>query len=321
MDEFELIERYFSGFAADSSVSVGIGDDGAVVRPEPGRDLVAVVDTLVEAVHFPADLNARDLGFRAVQVNLSDVSAMGARPRWMTLALTLSDADDHWLAGFAEGLRDAAVPHGVALIGGDTTRGSSRVVTVQVIGDSDPRTVLRRSGAWVGDDVYVSGWPGEAAAGLTLLTSGHSAEGAAGRLMQRFSRPEARVALGQRIAGLASAAIDVSDGLAGDLSKLLAASGCGAELNLDAVPLSPDLEAVVGSESARRLALEGGDDYELCFTAALEHRDTIAQTADELGLPISRIGEVVAGRGIEARLAGRAVSIDSRGYRHFGGGS
>ena len=211
MDEFEIIQRYFARDANGAGVEVGIGDDGAVLAPAPDRELVAVVDTLVEGRHFPPTLAAADLGWRVVAVNLSDIAAMGAVPRWMTLSLTLSAADPVWLDGFASGLFDAASPANVALVGGDTTRGTELVVSVQILGDVESGKALRRSGARVGDAIFVSGHPGEAAAGLAQLQADPAVSGV---LVDRFCRPQPRLRLGRELIEFATACIDVSDGLA-----------------------------------------------------------------------------------------------------------
>ncbi len=307
MDEFELIAHYFSRDRAGEGVIVGVGDDGAVIAPDQGRRLVAVVDTLVADTHFPAGLDATDIGYRAVAVNLSDMAAMGARPRWMTLALTIPEADAAWLEGFAVGLYAAAAEHGVKLVGGDTTSGECLVISVQVLGDVDPDRVLLRSGARSGDTIFVTGTLGDAAAGLEMLERGASES----FLVSRFLRPTARVAYGQALAGRAHAAIDISDGLCADLGKLLTASGVGAEIRLEALPLSAALKTAMGSETAQQHALTGGDDYELCFTASLEN------LPEPGGLAVTAIGTVTAEKGLRCLLNGKPVTVREGGYAHF----
>ena len=314
MDEFEIIRRYFTRTTNGGGVEVGIGDDGAVLAPDAGRDLVAVVDTLVEDRHFPSTLAAADLGWRVVAVNLSDIAAMGAVPRWMTLSLTLSAADPEWLERFASGLFAAALPADVALVGGDTTRGAELVVSVQILGDVESGHALRRDGARAGDAVFVSGHPGEAAAGLAQLQANPSATGV---LVDRFCRPQPRLSLGQALVGLATACIDVSDGLAGDLHKLLTASGVGADVDLAAVPISAEL-ADYAADQAPDLALRGGDDYELCFTAPAADADAVLAAAAKSDTLVSRIGVVTAGPGLSFHIDGQPVSVDTAGYRHFG---
>ncbi len=305
MDEFDLIRRYFSRDAEASAAIVGVGDDGAVLRPTPGTHQVQVMDTLVEAVHFPANVAARDIGYRSVAVNLSDIAAMGGRPRWMTLALTLWDKDEEWVEAFAAGLYEAAAEHDVALVGGDTTQGDSVVVTVHMSGEVDEGTAILRSGAKPGDTVFVTGTIGDAAAGLELFREGIVDDD----LVRRFLRPVARIATGLQLAKKASAAIDVSDGLVADLRKLLDASGVGATIDIENVPLSTALLARFDIDSARRFALTGGDDYELCFTAP---------AAAVVGVEdITAIGTVTQNRDLVCRDAGEIVEVDDRGYRHF----
>jgi thiamine-monophosphate kinase len=303
VDEFALIRRFFS--RDTEAADVGVGDDGAVLTPDPGLQQVQVIDTLVEGVHFPANITAADVGYRAVAVNLSDVAAMGARPRFMTLALTLWDKDELWVEDFAAGLFAAADEHGVALIGGDTTQGDSVVVTVHVTADVEQGTALLRSGAQPGDTVFITGTVGDAAAGLQLLQNDQHDE----FLVQRFLRPTARVATGRALRGKANAAIDLSDGLVADLTKLLAASGVGAEIDIEKVPLSAAIRNRFSESEQRRFALSGGDDYELCFTA---DADAVSEIEG-----ITAIGRVVAEPGITCRHGGVVVEVDDVGYRHF----
>ena len=307
MDEFELIEKYFVRRDEVGGVIHGIGDDGAVLQPDVDRELVTVIDTLVAGVHFPMATAAFDVGYRAVAVNLSDIAAMGARPRWMTLALTLPSANEDWLQHFAEGLREAAAQHGVGLVGGDTTSGDCLVVSVEIIGDVTAGAALLRSGANVGDTIYVTGSIGDAAAGLELINSGLPDE----YLSVRFLRPTARVAYGQSLVGHATAAIDISDGLFGDLQKLISSSNTGAEIDLQSLPLSAALQEHFDIAAQREFALAGGDDYELCFTA--KGRDL--PDADDL--PVTAIGTITDGAGIVCRENGRVVPYDDSGYLHF----
>lgn len=307
MDEFELIRRFFSRPADSPAVVAGVGDDGAVLRPTQGRELVTVIDTMVAGTHFPPAMSAGDIGYRAVAVNLSDVAAMGAEPRWMTLALTLVEADADWLAAFADGLYEAAAEWGVALVGGDTTKGDQLVVSVQMSGDLAPGTALYRSGARDGDTIYVTGTVGDAAAGLRLLAEGADEH----VLARRFARPTARVGTGMALAGIANAAIDLSDGLVADLSKILEASGVGAELDLQRLPLSKQLVETVGREQALRDAMGGGDDYELCFTLPA------AMLPRAIAADVTAIGRISAEPGLLCRDGDTVVPFDDTGYRHF----
>ena len=301
MDEFRLISEYFDRMGSDADVLVGIGDDGAVVQTAAGQQ-IHVLDTLVEGVHFPQDAPPADIAWRAVAVNLSDIAAMGGRPRWMTLGLTLRNANEDWVRQFAEGLFQASSEFDVALIGGDTTRGPSVVVSVAMVGDL-PAGPLLRSGAQVGDTVYVTGTLGDAAGGLSLYNDGAPCD----YLLRRFLRPAPRVETGQLLAGTATAAIDVSDGLAGDLSKLITASGVGAELDIGALPLSDKLQAKFDVEECRYFALKGGDDYELCFTAPAG-----------LDMPdVTAIGVVTDSGELICKCHGEIVDVDASGYRHF----
>ena len=307
MDEFEVIRRFFSRHAGSSMVVAGVGDDGAVLRLPAGRQLVTVIDTMVSGTHFPASMKPRDIGYRIVAVNLSDIAAMGAEPRWMTLALTLVDADPDWLNEFATGLYEAADEWGVVLVGGDTTKGEQLVCSVQMSGDLAPGTALYRGGAKPGDTIYVTGTLGDAAAGLRQFSDDERNQ----YLASRFARPTARVGVGRALAGIAHAAIDVSDGLVGDLVKILEASGTGAELAVQRLPVSQELLEAVGRKQALEHAMGGGDDYELCFTMP---ESLLPQ---EIGAQVTAIGRITAENGLACRDGDAVVPFDATGYRHF----
>lgn len=307
MDEFELIERFFVRGGETEGVVTGIGDDGAVLAPRPGYELVTVIDTLVQGIHFPFDIDASDLGYRVVAVNLSDMAAMGAQPRWMMLALTLYSADATWLAGFANGLFAAASQHDVALVGGDTTSGNAIVATVQLSGEIAPGKAILRSGARPGDTIYVTGFVGDASGGLELARSGRPND----YLSRRYLRPTARLDFGRSIVGVATAAIDVSDGLYTDLGKLLRASGVGGELDVEKLPISAALGAAFPRQEQLGFALSGGDDYELCFTAPAD------AAIDSGDLPVTAIGHVTEGDELTCRAGDRVVEYADGGYRHF----
>jgi thiamine-monophosphate kinase len=312
LDEFALIDRYFgqTAIAQDGEgVLLGIGDDAAILRPPSGEDLVVSIDTLLEGVHFPRDFAAQAIGHRALAVNLSDLAAMGARPLWFTLAISLPAVDEDWLAGFSAGLSAIALRHGIALVGGDTTRGPL-AITVQVHGAIEPGAALRRDGAREGDDVWVSGEPGLAALGLVRWLAG---ERAASAVPSRFTSPEPRIALGRALRGVASAAIDVSDGLLADAGHIGERSGCLLELAADDLPLGDALQQLRDPARALALCLSGGDDYELCFTAPPAARARVAAISAATGSPCTRIGGVLPGRG--ARCPGVAPALS--GYRHF----
>lgn len=312
MNEFELIDRYFRR-ASGPGVVLGVGDDGAVLSPPPGRELVVVADTQVHGRHFPADMAAADIGWRSVAVNLSDIAAMGATPAWMTLAITLTTADEHWLNDFAAGLREIADSFGVSLVGGDTTRGAEFVVTVQIIGHVAAGKAITRSGGKPGDSVYVTGHVGDAAAGLAAWQAGVRD----GPLVDRLRRPVPRVALGKRLPGIASAAIDISDGLGADLGHVLAASRCGALVDLSALPLSDAAIGFAGRDAARRHALTGGDDYELCITVPADRDAAFQAAAAASGVQVRAIGVLDDGEGLRLRDGDTVSPFTDAGYRHF----
>ena len=316
MDEFEIIRRYFERESSGKDIRVGIGDDGAVLIPTQDRDLISVVDTLVSGIHFPESLAPADIGYRAVAVNLSDVAAMGARPRWMTLALTLADSTPAWLDGFARGLFEAADENELALVGGDTTRGSETVISVQIIADVEPGKAMTRSAAKEGDTIYVTGTVGDAAAGLSILQSGSPASDDVDYLIARFARPAARIEVGAAISQFAHAAIDLSDGLFADLEKLLVASGVAGSFELADIPLSAHLTSLMQEDDALRFALGGGDDYELCFTAKAG-ADEIGEISKRSGVAITPVGQVRAGSGLQCTRNGDEYHYQDAGYRHF----
>jgi thiamine-monophosphate kinase len=317
VDEFALIRRYFDRPTDDQSIRLGIGDDAALIEPAPNRELICAVDTIVAGTHYPDDLPPFDVGYRSVAINLSDFAAMGGRPRWMTLALTIPRADPAWLSLFAQGLFTAASEAKVSLIGGDTTRGPATVISIHMLGDVEPGKALRRSGARPGDSIFVTGTPGDAAAGLSLLQSGSDQTGESEYLIGRFVRPKARVDFASSIAGLASAAIDVSDGLYADLQKLLSASKVGGALDLALLPLSAAILAKFNRDKAIDLALSGGDDYELCFTASRSVDAEIHALAKQNRVLVTRLGEVVSGDSIICTRDGEQFEYADSGYRHF----
>jgi thiamine-monophosphate kinase len=317
LNEFELIERFFSHLTiGDESVRCGIGDDAAVLALSPGQELVVSTDTLVSEVHFFGDAEPFDVGFKSLAVNLSDMAAMGAQPRWTTLALTVPQADMDWLQGFSRGFGDMAERFGVCLIGGDLTRGPLSI-TGQILGTVPAGTTVRRAGARPGDDIHVTGTLGLAALALSLLQSGQDAAAVPPPCLERLLRPAPRVQAGLALRGTASAMIDLSDGLAGDLGHILSASGAGAAVELSRLPCG-DGEGVVSEEDMLRLAVNGGDDYELCFTAPASARDRIASLVDQAGCAITRIGKIVAGSGITwLDESGNAADMAAESYQHF----
>jgi thiamine-monophosphate kinase len=314
--EFDIIKRYFTREIADPDVVLGVGDDAAVLRIE---GLAAVtVDTLVAGVHFPDGMAPHLLGYRLMAVNLSDLAAMAAQPRWCTLALTLPSADELWLDGFSRGFFELAERFGVSLVGGNLARGPL-TATVQLMGKVAPGRMLTRSGGNVGDDIYVTGTLGDSAAGIALIQERTTAPSgsAAAALKERFYRPEPRVGAGLALGALASAAIDVSDGLLADLGHICAASGCGAVIDVERIPLSGELLSLFPPQEALTHALGGGDDYELCFTAAPSRAAEIEDAVEASGTLVRRIGQLVAGRDVMCRRDGEPYSPIVRGYRHF----
>lgn len=308
--EFDLIAHIRARAGQRADVVLGIGDDAALLQAPAGRQLVVTADMLNAGVHFPEATAPRDIGWKSLAVNLSDLAAMGAEPAWCTLSLSLPASDPAWLDAFLDGFLALARRHGVALIGGDTTRGPL-AIAVTAIGTVEPGRALRRDGARVGDDVWVSGTLGDAAAALHLLPTPPA------DLRERLDRPEPRVELGRRLAGLAHAALDVSDGLLADLGHICRASGVGAEVDLDRLPASVALGAHPASERFAWQAT-GGDDYELCFTAPASARNALAELGVSLALPLTRIGRVVDGAGVLALDAeGRPWQPPRAGYTHF----
>lgn len=317
LDEFALIDRYFSHLTGgDDTVTCGIGDDAAIIAVPPGMELVVSTDTLVDGVHFLSGADPFDVGFKTLAVNLSDLAAMAAEPRWATLSLTLPEAEAAWLEGFTRGFAEMARQFGVSLVGGDLTRGPL-AVTCQILGTVPAGAAVRRRGAAAGDDIHVTGHPGAAALALSRLRAGAAAAAIPADCLERLLRPRPRVRAGLLLRGTARAMIDISDGLAGDLQHILDAGGAGAEVDLARLPL-PDFGATVSADQMRLLAVNGGDDYELCFTAPPSARDRIASIAEQAGCPITRIGCIVDGSGIAwLDESGNAVDLNAESYHHF----
>ncbi|MBB4128016.1 thiamine-monophosphate kinase [Xanthomonas translucens] len=324
MPEFDLIDRLRARIGTHADVPLGIGDDAALLQPPPGEQLAITADTLNAGVHFPRETAPADVGWKTLAVNLSDLAAMGARPRWCTLSLSLPHADAGWIDAFADGFFALADAHGIVLAGGDTTRGPLSL-SVTAIGSVAPGAALRRDGAQPGDEIWVSGRPGEAAAALALWQAGRldvaqvAADPVHEHLRQRLLRPSPRVQAGLCLRGLAHACVDISDGLLADLDHICARSAVGAELWLDALPaVAAPADASVAQVHAWQLG--GGDDYELCFTAAPAQRAVIVQALQAIGEEATPIGRIVAGGGIVVRGAdGQSWQPPRRGYQHFAG--
>ena len=314
--EFSIIQSYFAGLTHKrDDVNLGIGDDGALLTCPSHHYLVVSIDTLVEGVHFFADVDAESLGYKSLAVGLSDLAAMAAVPAWCTLALTIPKIDRHWLEKFSQGLAGLAHQYGVELVGGDMTRGPL-TISIQVHGFAHKQHALRRDGAQVGDDIYVTGTLGDAGAALKLkLNQLDESVSEVDRdyLNQRLQKPTPRVQFARQVSTFATAAIDVSDGLFADLGHILNKSKVGACLDLTQLPLSPVLNAF-RQDRAQQLALYGGDDYELCFTAPPHH----ANDLQHLSAECRRIGVINADVGVlSADINGRKVALKGRGYDHF----
>ena len=319
--EFSLIARYFDRVKSRRlDVETGIGDDCALLNIPEKKTLAISTDTLVAGNHFLPDIDPADLAYKALAVNLSDLAAMGAEPAWLTLALTLPAADEAWLESFSDSLFMQLNYYDMQLIGGDTTRGPLSM-TLGIHGFVPPGRALKRSGAKPGDWVYVTGTPGDSAAGLAILQDRLVVESAADAdyLLARHLRPMPRVLQGQALRDLASSAIDLSDGLISDLGHILKASGCGARIDLDAMPLSDALLRHVDTEQALRWALSGGEDYELCFTVPELNRGALDVAIGQLGARFTCIGQISAeADGLQLMQSGKPVQLDLQGYDHFG---
>lgn len=314
VSEFDLIERYFAGMPSSrSDVVLGIGDDAALLRVPSGRELVVAMDTLVAGRHFPVGTDAFDIGYKALAVNLSDLAAMGAVPAWATLSLTLPDADEAWLERFAAGFAQLAAEYAVDLVGGDTTRGPLSV-TVQLQGFVEPGRALRRDTARAGQEIFVTGTLGDAAAVLQQLTRATDVDA---YLLGRLNRPQPRVAFGASLVETGAAVIDISDGLLADLGHILSASGCGATVEVDVLPMSSAL-AKLPVEQAQACQLGGGDDYELCISVDPERVGRLREIACQHRLPLARIGLIERQAGLRCvRADGQPVLPETAGYEHF----
>lgn len=314
--EFEIIRRYFTRPAP--SAALGVGDDCALVQAPEGQTLAVTSDMLVEGTHFPPGEDAQRLGHKTLAVNLSDLAAMGAEPRWCTLALSLPKADEAWLAAFARGFFALADRYGIELIGGDTTRGPLNLC-VTAIGALPLGQALRRDGAVVGDDLWLSGTVGDAALGLACLQSRVTLDHEAREhCLNRLQTPEPRVALGCRLRAIASAAIDVSDGVAADVGHICERSAVGAEIDFDRLPRSAAFERSTEPTLALEYLLAGGDDYELAFTAPSVQRSAVAAAAAAAQVPVTLIGRIVSGSGVTALdRAGAPIPLRRIGFDHF----
>ena len=321
LTEFELIKRYFT-YPAPGTL-LGVGDDAALVRVARGMELAVSTDMLVCGRHFFADADPAQLGHKALAVNLSDMAAMGATPRWVTLSLALPRADASWLRPFAGGFMRLARKHRVDLIGGDTTRGPLNIC-VQIMGEVPAGRALRRDGARAGDEIWVSGHLGDAALALAAfekrISLGRQELAAVAR---RLHQPVPRIALGAALRKIARSAIDISDGLLADLGHICERSGVAADIEFERLPVSAIMRRHLQQSAARAAVLAGGDDYELCFTAAPARHGAVLGIARRLGLKLTCIGVVRRAARNTPQVAVRArdgglIHIDHSGFDHFG---
>ena len=317
MPEFDLIRRLqetieVSGADRGLDCVVGIGDDAAVLECPAGRQLAVCTDTLVEGVHFPLGTSARSVGYKSLAVNLSDLAAMGAEPAWFFMALTLPEENRPWLDEFADGIAGLAREAGIILAGGDTTTGPLSI-TITAVGLVEAGAALTRSGADEGDLIVVSGEPGRAANALRMLREQLTP---CSRDLRALEYPAPRLALGRAIRGLATACIDVSDGLLADLGHILEQSGKGAEIDLEALPPVDSL-ADLDAEQRWQLQLAGGDDYELCFTISPADAGRLDAISGKIGVPLSIIGKITASGTVLRKAGGGRFSPSAEGYQHF----
>jgi thiamine-monophosphate kinase len=316
MKEFDLIKRYFKALSAKRhDVLLGIGDDCALLQPPSEQVIAVTTDTLVAGIHFFPSVKPFDLGYKALAVNLSDLAAMGAEPAWVSLALSSPNINEQWLAQFCEGFSELAKQYHLQLVGGDTTQGPLSI-TITVHGFVPADKALRRAAARVGDKIYVTGTLGDAGAGLKILQNElQTKEIYSSQLISRLHKPTPRVLIGMALRGIANAAIDISDGLAGDLNHILTQSKLGARLNVDYLPISATLAQAATKDMAWQLALTAGDDYELCFTVPPANEIKLKQA----NIACTYIGEIEQESGLRLYLASGdlyQLPVDSS-YQHF----
>lgn len=320
LSEFNLIQNYFirnQDKNPDPRVALGIGDDCALLQTTPGTQLAISSDMLVSGRHFFSDVDPYTLGHKCLAVNLSDLAAMGARPLAFTLAIALPDADPNWLSAFSQGMFALADQHHCRLIGGDTTKGPL-TISITIFGELAPNTALRRDAAKLGDDIWISGSLGDARLALAAYRSELNLDPTQHlQAAQRMHQPTPRIALGIALRGIAHAALDISDGLSGDLGHILTASRVGAQINVDSLPVGEVLQSQAQARR-REFCLNGGDDYELCFTAPAEKREAIIQAGIISQTPLTRVGRIEAELGLRLIDAeGKTVELSLRSFDHF----
>ncbi|MCE9678071.1 thiamine-phosphate kinase [Shewanella sp. AS1] len=318
MKEFKVIDRFFVNCGQPRrDVELSIGDDCALVNPAAHKSIAISCDTLVENIHFFPDMPARALGYKSLAVNLSDLASMGAEPAWMTLAITLPDIDEDWLSEFSSGLHQVAEYYGVALVGGDTTRGP-KSITITINGQVPEGKALTRSGAKNGDWIYVTGHLGDSALGLDILRGTQHFEPALNEyFIERHYHPTPRVLAGQALRELASSAIDISDGLVGDIGHVLKRSKVGAVIEVDTIPLSTQMREAVPIEQALGYALTGGEDYELLFTVPEFQRGALEVALSHAGVSFAKIGQISTGDKLRLIKDGEPYTPMNFGFEHF----
>ena len=309
MNEFELIKKYFNWKSFDKSVILAGGDDCAIVAPSPNYQLVSSVDTFIEGVHFAADTSAKDIAYKALAVNLSDLAAMGASPKYFTLALTLPELNHKWLFEFATSLKKLATKYGISLIGGDTNSGKLSI-TINVIGQVLSNKVMLRANSKVGDGIFVSNTIGDAAYAFKQTTSNKKVSK---YYLERLNRPQPRLLLASYLVGIANSCIDISDGLLQDLSHILQSSGNGALIDVNNFVLSPRVLAYIKKTNDWCLVLAGGDDYELCFTVDKKYFNLIATIAKKTNMPLTQIGVITKKKGLFVE----GFNKKCKSYQHF----
>ncbi|RKZ71862.1 MAG: thiamine-phosphate kinase [Gammaproteobacteria bacterium] len=317
--EFELINKYFQDLTdKDPSVKCGIGDDAAIIQIPQDKEVVLSMDTLLGGTHFPVDTRPVDIGYKALAVNLSDMAAMGAVPKWVLLSISLPENNEAWLKEFASGFHKLARQHSVSLIGGDMSRGALSI-TINIQGLVSVDSALKRDGAQKDDLIYVTGTLGDAGAGLDIIQGKLSiGNECAEFFLKSLNRPDVSVEAGLRLRGLANSTIDISDGLIADLGHILDASHVGAEIEVRKIPLSEAMQQCVDETTAWNYALTSGDDYKLCFTASAEQHEQVISTFKKINIPVSCIGKIKQEAGLQLKTPeGTCFEPSGKSYQHF----
>ena len=319
MSEFELINQYFKSTAVQrDDVLLGIGDDCAILSPPPGTHLAVSTDTLISGVHFPVDTSAYHIGYKSLAVNLSDLAAMGAEPAWASLAIALPELDEYWVSQFMMGFNELAEKYNVALIGGDTTKGPLSI-TVNVTGFVDEHASLKRSNANEHDLIYVTGNIGDARMGLDILFNSEDNQISDHQLyfIDKLNKPDPKVEIGKILKNFTVSAIDISDGLLADLGHICKASGQGAIINVDKIPLSKHYREYSNNKPNWQMVLNAGDDYELCFTCSFVEKDVLLNRLEEAGVSVYQIGTITNSSEIICYLDGQKLHLSNSSYNHF----